>query len=164
MSGWMREHPVYTGYRIARDGTVIGRSGKVLKPNPDGQGYAHMNMCLPDNGRKSVRVHRLVCEAWHGLRPSLRHVVAHRDGNRSNNHADNLRWATFEENEADKIQHGTRQVGQDHHAARLTDDKVREARAMRRTGTSFAKIATAFGVTKATVQQAIKGETWRHVQ
>jgi hypothetical protein len=43
-----------------------------------------------NTGRHSV--HRLVCVAFHGEKPTIAHVVEHIDGDRGNNRADNLRW------------------------------------------------------------------------
>ena len=57
---------------------------------------------LRKDGYRTVRingkdryVHILVCEAFHGPKPSGKTItVDHKDRNRSNNRADNLRWAT----------------------------------------------------------------------
>jgi len=46
----------------------------------------------------SVRVHRIVATAFHGLPPTKEHVVDHIDTNRRNNRPDNLRWVTRLEN------------------------------------------------------------------
>ena len=56
---------------------------------------------------KGYLIHRLVALVFIGPRPSTRHNVAHRDGDRSNNRVENLRWSTFHENEQDKIEHAT---------------------------------------------------------
>lgn len=158
-----RESQLYAGYMIGEDGTVVGRAGHLLKPNGDGAGYLKMVMCLPGNKRKTVRVHRLVCETFHGPRPSLRHVVAHKDGDRQNNSAGNLRWATYQENEADKRGHGRTVQGENHRSARLTNDLVREARRLRTEGASWRFLARRFGVAKRTIQTAVTGETWGSV-
>jgi hypothetical protein len=148
---------------IGDDGTVIGRVGHLLKPNDDGAGYLKMVMCLPGNRRKTVRVHRLVCEAFHGPPPSPAHLVAHRDGNRQNNRAGNLRWATHIENESDKRAHGRTSQGERHGAAKLSVALVREARRLRRDGASWRFLARRFGVAKRTIQTAVTGETWASV-
>lgn len=45
-----------------------------------------------------IRVHRIVCSAFHGEPPTDSHVVDHIDTNRANNRPENLRWVTRLEN------------------------------------------------------------------
>lgn len=54
-----------------------------------------------------VYVHQLVCEMFHGPKPSPSHMVRHLDGDRQNNSADNLCWGTHRENMGDAVEHGT---------------------------------------------------------
>jgi len=46
----------------------------------------------------NMKVHRLVCEAFHGPAPFERAVVIHIDENALNNRPENLRWGTQKEN------------------------------------------------------------------
>ena len=48
--------------------------------------------------RRTYRVARLVCEAFHGPAPEDKTVCMHLDENASNNRPDNLRWGTQQEN------------------------------------------------------------------
>lgn len=48
--------------------------------------------------RKTFKVARLVCEAFHGPAPFARAVVMHKDENSRNNRADNLEWGTQKQN------------------------------------------------------------------
>ena len=56
----------------------------------------------PDNGYMiftgNVRVHQIVCTAFHGPAPEENMVVDHIDTNRCNNRPENLRWVTRLEN------------------------------------------------------------------
>ena len=45
-----------------------------------------------------MKVHRIVCEAFHGLAPFKKAVVIHIDENSTNNRPENLRWGTQKEN------------------------------------------------------------------
>lgn len=46
----------------------------------------------------NIKVHRVVCEAFHGPAPFERAVVIHIDENALNNRPENLRWGTQKEN------------------------------------------------------------------
>jgi len=46
----------------------------------------------------------LICEAFHGPRPSPRHTVMHRDDDLENCAADNLSWQVFKK-QPDKVEH-----------------------------------------------------------
>lgn len=56
-------------------------------------------------------------------------------------------------------------IGNQHHNARLNPDLVRQIRAWRRQGVTYAKIAELvdYRVTTSTLQWAATGRTWRHV-
>jgi hypothetical protein len=47
---------------------------------------------------RSYKIHRLVCEAFHGPAPFSRAVVMHADENSRNNRPENLKWGTQKEN------------------------------------------------------------------
>lgn len=48
--------------------------------------------------RRTYKVARLICEAFHGAQPDGKPVVMHLDENSANNRADNLLWGTQKEN------------------------------------------------------------------
>jgi len=47
---------------------------------------------------RNYKVHRLICEAFHGPATSECPIVIHRNENALDNHADNIRWGTQKEN------------------------------------------------------------------
>lgn len=149
-------------YRLTvhADGTLVGPSGRVLKPFADRDGYLRVNVLTSGGNRRQVGVHALVCEAFHGPRPDGMQA-AHGNGIVTDNRACNLRWATQAENEADKFTHGTAMQGTRHHSARLTEDDVRAIREA--SGAKLRELAVQYGVSEATVSQIITRKTWRHI-
>lgn len=114
--------PGYEGlYEVHRIGkvrslgfkTLAGyRKGRVLKPTMS-VGYPAVSL-VKDGIKKTVRLHQIMCEAFHGPAPSPKHEVAHVDGIRTHVWARNLRWATRKENHQDKKAHGTNAQGDRH--------------------------------------------------
>lgn len=104
-------------------------------------------------------LHAVVCEAFHGPRPSG-HQVAHNNGNRLDNRAENLRWATPTENALDKEMHGTGNKGVKHAMAKLSEDDVRRIRSRCENGESAESIASDFPVTRHCVWRIHHRKTW----
>jgi len=140
-------------------------AGYILKPRLTWDGYLEYGLC---KRRRywHVKAHRLVALAFLGPAPFPGAHVAHGDGDRTNNHVSNLRWATAAENEADKRRHGTMRgahPGEAHHGAKLTVAIVQRMRRQAAAGLPVSAIARQSGVAKATAYQAIVGQTWMTV-
>lgn len=134
-------------------------SGRVLKPGVNKNSVKNVNLCYKSRP-KSHTVHRLVALAFLGDPPTERHVVAHNDGNPSNNRLANLRWATPAENSFDQVKHGT-QKGKHHgRKSALTEDQVIAIRADHR---SSSVIGPEYGVHPSTVTQIRRRETYKHI-
>lgn len=84
--------------------------------------YLSVSMCH-NNIKVTKSVHALICEAFHGPKPSTDSQVRHLDGTRTNNSPTNLCWGTQIENWADRKAHGRGCEGEKHHAAKLTDEE-----------------------------------------
>lgn len=69
---------------------------KELKPITEGKGYLMVGLCR-DGKMKWGKIHRLVATAFIP-NPENKREVNHKDGNKKNNHVDNLEWATASEN------------------------------------------------------------------
>jgi hypothetical protein len=90
-------------YQVSNDGCVRrvkggpgAKAGRVLKPNPNSNGYLTVGL-YGDGKPKKHTVHRLVAEAFIP-NPDNKPEVDHVDRNKLNNHMSNLRWATSSEN------------------------------------------------------------------
>jgi len=146
-------------YVAFKDGRGRVQPERILKAALD-RGYPTLALWR-DNKQTMARVHRLVCEAFHGPAPSNEHEVAHWDGNPANAQKDNLRWATHLENETDKIAHGTLTMGERHGMVKLTEAQAREIKHSTAKG---AELARQYGVTPSAVCHIRKGKLWRSLE
>jgi hypothetical protein len=76
-----------------------------------GNGYLKVRLVVPGEGRRMFYVHRLVCEAFHGLPPDYVDGDAqarHLNGEPTDNRAANLAWGTQSANERDKDRYSRR--------------------------------------------------------
>ena len=160
--GWPRHQVSDNGQvRIARQ-ALRGRRPGIVNPWVAKVGYLMVN--LYDGGkRKKAYVHQLVCGAFHGPAPSPKHEVGHRDGARTNNRVDNLRWVTRIENCDDSAIHGTRLRGEHQNGAKLTAATVLEIRRLAAAGVMQKDIAARFGVSASAIWHVIRRNTWAHV-
>lgn len=135
--------------------------GRVLKPG--GKHYAMVRLC--HNGRICpVCVHKLVALAFIGPPPTRRHQLAHGNGIKKDNRADNLRWATCRQNTEDTRKHGGLSVGERSHMAKLKADDVRAIRALRDAGgLTLAQIGERYGVGAGTVWHIVHRRNWKHL-
>lgn len=93
----------FPNHQVSSFGRVRNKkTGYILKPFPDRYGYLRLSLGNVDN----VPVHRLVCEAFHGLPMGERCQVNHIDCDRQNNDASNLEWCTPSENIKWGVSHG----------------------------------------------------------
>lgn len=108
-----------------------------------------------------VSVTRYVCEQTYGPAPSENHQAAHSCGKGGEGCCSpaHLSWKTAEENEADKILHGTRAQGERHGCAKLTEVEVRLIRGMRGTKT-HKEIGNRFGASKTQIGDILRGKSW----
>ena len=91
-------------FAVSKDGRVLGRMGKLLKPKSQGH-YQIVSYQAEPGKIRHMYVHRLVAETCVN-NPSMLPCVNHKDGNRDNNHADNLEWCTHAGNTAHAIATG----------------------------------------------------------
>lgn len=161
-----RAIPDFPGYRVGDDGSVWTSKRRAdwlrLKPWIDRDGY-HSVRILGGDGYWNVRIHRLVLMIFVGPCPKGM-VAAHNNGIRSDNRRDNLRWATQSDNCADKVGHGTAQVGSAHGMAILSEEQVAEVFVLASEGWFAQEIASKFGVKRITIHKILNREHWTHVR
>lgn len=152
---------------VRRNANCANQPHRRLRGYIDMDGYIRYAMRDADGVQRAALAHRLVAEAFIGPPPSEHHQVAHRNGSRTLNIPDNLRWALCHENEADREAHGTRPKGQRNPKARLTDDDVRYIRRrypeIKAARGDVSELDRRFGITRSQVIRIVRREAWRHV-
>jgi hypothetical protein len=172
----MRRKPVHGTlglYEITDTGVVFSlHRGRDRERRLSAGGAQYLMVALYVNGRSTVRtVHSLVAEAFLGPKPSSKHVVNHRDGNKLNNHWRNLEWATRKEDRQHAIRMGLWDPrghepvrGSSHWNARLTEQQVREIRRLVAARKPRKMVAARFRITAGAVHDIARGKSWAHLK
>ena len=161
---WRRVR-VSPNYMVSSLGRVVGDRHKVeLKSRLSDSGYQRVRL-YTENGPRSFNVNWLVCDAFQGPQPTKAHQAAHNDNVRTNNTADNLRWATPKENQEDRRRHGTRMFDDRHPNVKVPRSAIDEIKATIRNSRSGSRtrpgvrvfLAQKFGVHPETISLIAKG-------
>lgn len=93
--------PGHSKYMVSQSGIIKSfyypNKPKILKQSISKKGYHNINIESDDKSKTSFRVHRIVAMTFIP-NPENKLFVNHKDGNKSNNHVDNLEWCTHSEN------------------------------------------------------------------
>lgn len=143
--------------------SINGRWKGIKEMNPgigkkEGYKLTHLGSGI---NRRVVRVHTLVGEVFL-TKGSGHNCINHKDGNKLNNHVDNLEWTTLGENIKHAVATGLMDLkGEKHHASKLTKEKVLEMRRLYGTGKyTHSKIGEMFGVCRRQSGDVINGVNW----
>jgi hypothetical protein len=88
----------YKNYEVSNTGLVRNtKTNKTFTPSPGTNGYKKATLSLGNGINITKEVHRLVAETF---KPNniVGLVVDHVDGDKLNNHIDNLQWVTQKQN------------------------------------------------------------------
>lgn len=152
-----------------RNGKVRLHAGRLLRPSPVAGGYPGLSFFVAGQ-RMPTTVHRLVMAAFVGPCPSGQEVN-HKDGDKTNNHLENLEYVTHTENQLHSIRvlgnpvpHGHMQLGEANAMSKLTEQQVKEIRVLYATGwTTQQRLGAHYGVSQSTVSTIISFNHWPHV-
>ncbi len=125
-------------------------------------GYLRVGLSK-DDVSVSITIHRLVASAFIENRDN-KPFVNHIDGNKQNNHVNNLEWCTPKENgtHASKNNLYKSAKGSTHYRTSLTDSIVLNIRELAKTN-SAAQIARDLNLSYAMVCQIVSRRRWAHI-
>lgn len=130
-----------------------------LRPLKMVRGY--LKVILYRNKKRCQQyVHQLVLRAFAGPPPDG-YVCNHKDGDRHNNHLDNLEWITV----GDNIRHAAYVLKSLRGHPKMTPDQVREIRHLYLTGNYTQKqLGVMYGIDASAISNIIRRRNWSHIE
>ncbi|PLX02572.1 MAG: HNH endonuclease [Marinilabiliales bacterium] len=157
-------------YKISNYGRVMS-----LKRNPKGQilkaslieGYPCVSIATKKYKHSKLYVHQLVALAFIPKDPWRKYVI-HLDFDKTNNHVDNLRWATKKERMLHQFYNPKWRANRKKITnAKLDIEKVKEIKTLladpKRT-MKLKEIAQQYGISEMQLYRIKRGENWGNVQ
>lgn len=132
--------------------------GRVQFPNgykTSGSLSADKYMCFNLPNKKSRRIHRVVCTAFHGPPPTELYVVNHIDENRQNNKPENLEWVTQQQN---TIHSAKSKKYTPAHNRRSVAQYSKDKKTLLNTFSCVSEASTRTGIDRSGIQQYLSGK------
>lgn len=159
-------------YSISELGYVWAHETGTLKKQSGGKGtgsrYKYVTLYKNNVGTK-IMVHRLVGKHF-VKNPNSYPYVLHKDDDRDNNSATNLKWGTQTHNHEDSVRNGTAKnppgvPWYKNNKTKLTPDKVRQIRRIRDSSIWISQeaLAAQFGISRWALRDILKNQHWKHV-
>lgn len=168
--------PKYENYKISNFGNVKRLARKIIKKGTNktviisekllnqrnSKGYQVVSLRNCD-GRKTLKVHRLVLLTFKPNKNECLQQCNHIDGNKRNNHLDNLEWCTPSQNKKHAFKIGLQKpvIGENHGMAKLKSNDISEIRELYKTNKYYQKqIAEMFGISQQQVSNIVSYKKW----
>lgn len=147
-----------------KDGRIRHQKEKTSTGFIRNTGYLYVNL---NKNSKVIKknIHRLVAQAFIP-NPENKPQVNHKDGNKTNNHVDNLEWNTAKENFNHALNTGLIKPlkGKKHNNSKITEKDVLKIRELSKTGLKHQEIGNQFGISRSVVCRICNYKSWTHVE
>jgi len=114
--------------------------------------------------KKNYRTHRLIALAWIP-NPENKPEINHKDGDKSNNHVDNLEWATRSENIKHAFDYNLKNAeGGNNGYSKLTEKQVYNIVEKYNTGNyTYKDLSSMFNISTIVISKIITRTLWTHL-
>lgn len=153
---WRKQSEILWNYTNCSKNRILSRKklgGKKLTP----KGYIPITYY-----KKHLRVHRLICEAFHGPPIGNKNQVNHKNGIKTDNRPENLEWVTLKENIKHSVKNKLHGFGEKI-SKKLKNEDILEIRNLYKKGISQRKIAKKYNVSHSTIGNIVRLKWWKHV-
>ena len=138
------------------------RTGRILKPGLDSDGYEYVILCN-NNTRKSIKVHRFILRCFNDIPNYDEMTINHIDAVHDNNKLENLEWCTGSFNVKHSLETGlkTPARGENISGSKLTEQQVLEiCDLLKNSNLSLQDIGNKFGVSKHCIFDIKRKKSW----
>lgn len=150
------------GYCVTSDGRVINSQNKEMKLD-DSANYLRVQIIYQNGAVKKESIHRLVAKAFlpnTENKPDVNHI----DGNKFNNHVNNLEWVTKSENMVHARENNLIPVGSETYNSKYSDEQISEACRLMQEGYRNCDVCKILDLPKNIVSQLRNGVIWNHIR
>ena len=153
---------------IRKDGKPLRIKEKMLKTPANGRGYPRVTLYKPGNNSWNT-VHSLVAKTFLP-HPEMdigggknQFGVNHKDGDKMNNHVDNLEYITNANNVIHARKSGLLCArGSKNGRAKISENDVDSIKYLYSEGATQQELAQKFGICQTSISRVICGTTWKH--
>ena len=135
----------------------------VLWTGPMTYGYGQTSMKHPDGKWRTVRIHRLVCEFFHGPPPPGKYQCMHACDVRNCYEPSHLSWGSGHDNMSDASNKARMRWGVAHHYTKLEPEQVLDIRRRAAAGEVKRHLAAEYGLAASHVSRLTLGQSWKHL-
>ena len=147
----------YENYFADEYGNIYSNKSGIMKPiktSINNRGYEAVN--FSDKGVRTSRlVHRVMVETF--ISEDLKNLtVNHKDGNKLNNHIDNLELVSQKENNQHALSTGLTPIGENHSRAKIKDADLVKMIQEVQSGLSTVKASKKYGLSQSYVSKVMR--------
>ena len=153
-------------YAVSKCGRVFRiDTQKEMARTPHGRSKYLVYRTCHNNVTGKKWVHRAVAETWVEKPQSKVELVPnHIDGNKLNNHADNIEWVTPSQNQQHALRSGLKQSGEDLYNSSMSSDIAHLACQDLESGMRVKDVADKYSVPVDNIRKLKAGDTYFHIR